>query len=131
QFISVGSVEPKFYALLRDKLGLGDDTQTTNGYNPRTWPQLREKFALLFAARNRDEWCALLEGSDVCFAPVLSPDEAADHPHLRARRVFDRTRGTLQANPAPRFGGTPAPAPGPVPERGEHTEAVWAEWTRQ
>lgn len=129
-FISVGSVEPKFYALLREKLGLADDAQTANGYDPTAWPKLREKFASLFATRTRDEWCMLLEGSDVCFAPVLTPDEAADHPHMRARGVFDRINGVLQASPAPRFSGTPTAPPGAVPARGEHTTSVWEEWMK-
>lgn len=87
-FISVGSLEPKFYRELRDKLGLGDDPQFDKPYDASKWPQLRERFATLFAAQSRDEWCALLEGTDACFAPVLSPEEAADHPHMRARGIY-------------------------------------------
>jgi len=127
-YVSVGSLEPRFYALLREKLGLGDDPETANGYNPKTWPQLREKFAAIFAQKTRDQWCEILEGTDACFAPVLNLDEAADHPHLQARKVFDRENGMLQANPAPRFSGTPAGRPGPLPERGEHTDEVLNEW---
>ncbi|WP_342625552.1 CaiB/BaiF CoA-transferase family protein [Pseudomonas alkylphenolica] len=127
-YISVGSLEPRFYAVLRQLIGLGDDPETANGYNPRTWPHLREKFASIFAQRTREQWCAILEGTDACFAPVLNLDEAADHPHLQARKVFDRESGMLQANPAPRFSATPAGRPGPLPERGEHTDEVLREW---
>lgn len=128
KYVSVGSLEPRFYALLREKLGLGDDPETANGYNPKTRPQLREKFASIFARRTREQWCEILEGTDACFAPVLNLDEAADHPHLQARKVFDRENGMLQANPAPRFSGTPAGRPGPLPVRGEHTEQVLRDW---
>jgi acetyl-CoA hydrolase len=127
-YVSVGSLEPRFYAVLRGKIGLGDDPETANGYNPKTWPQLREKFASIFAQRTREQWCAILEGTDACFAPVLNLDEAADHPHLQARKVFDRESGMLQANPAPRFSGTPNGKPGPLPKRGEHTDEVLRDW---
>ncbi len=127
-FISVGSLEPKFYRELREKLGLEADGAFDKSYDPRAWPQLRERFATLFASRSRAEWCALLEGTDACFAPVLSPDEAADHPHLRARGVYTREGGVLQPNPAPRFSATPAGAPGPIPRRGQHNDAVLRDW---
>ncbi|MBP0591511.1 CoA transferase [Paraburkholderia sp. LEh10] len=128
-YISVGSLEPKFYRELREKLGLAADTAFDNAYDPRAWPQLREQFAALFATRSRDEWCVLLEGTDACFAPVLSPDEAADHPHMRARGVYTREDGLLQPNPAPRFSATPAGGPGPIPRRGQHNDAVLLDWT--
>jgi len=127
-FISVGSLEPKFYRELRERLGLADDAGFANGYDPQSWPALRERFAALFASRTREEWCRLLEGTDACFAPVLTPDEAADHPHMRARDVYSREGGLLQPNPAPRFSGTPAARPGPVPRRGEHNADVLRDW---
>lgn len=129
QFISVGPLEPRFYKLLLDQIGLGDDPLMASAHNPKHWPQQRERFAAVFAQRTREQWCALLEGTDACFAPVLNLDEAADHPHLRARQVFSRDRGFLEANPAPRFSATPAHKPGAVPRRGEHTEAVLREWS--
>lgn len=128
QFISVGPLEPRFYKVLLDHIGLGDDPQMVNSFNPADWPQQRERFAEVFVQRTRDEWCALLEGTDACFAPVLNLDEAAEHPHLRARQVYDRSSGVLQANPAPRFSGSPDLRPGTVPQRGEHSEAVLQEW---
>ncbi|WP_434664196.1 CaiB/BaiF CoA-transferase family protein [Paraburkholderia sp. A3BS-1L] len=128
-FISVGSLEPKFYRELCAKLGLDADPQFDKPYDARKWPQSRERFANLFARRTRDEWCTLLEGSDACFAPVLSPDEAAGHPHMRAREVYLREDGVLQASPAPRFSATPASRPGPIPRRGEHTDTVLRDWS--
>ncbi|MNR54654.1 hypothetical protein D3C85_1748830 [compost metagenome] len=89
---------------------------------------MRERFAALFVRRTRDQWCEILEGTDACFAPVLTPDEAAKHPHLRARQVFSREGGMLQANPAPRFSATPNARPGPVPRRGEHAEEILRDW---
>jgi len=127
-FISVGSLEPKFYRELREKLGLGADPLFDKPYDASIWPQLRERFATLFFERSRDEWCALLEGTDACFAPVLSPDEAAAHPHMLARGVYTRDDGVLQAAPAPRFSATPASRPGPIPRRGEHQDDVLGDW---
>ncbi|HYJ53422.1 MAG TPA: CaiB/BaiF CoA-transferase family protein [Allosphingosinicella sp.] len=129
RFVSVGALEPKFYALLRAKLGLGDDPVFANGYDPASWPDLRERFAALFATRTRDEWSALLEGSDACFAPVLDPEEAAAHPHMKARGVYVEAGGFLQAAPAPRFSDTPANVPGPVPRRGADAEAILRDWS--
>jgi acetyl-CoA hydrolase len=128
RYISLGTVEAKFYRELRERLGLAADPEFDRSDDPRSWPQLRRRLADLFASRNRDDWCALLEGTDACFAPVLSPDEAADHPHMRARGVYTRDGGFLQASPAPRFSGTPTSVPGPVPLRGEHTERVLRDW---
>ena len=70
------------------------------------------------------DWCALLEGTDACFAPVLTPAEAATHPHMAARGVYYTADGVLQAAPAPRFSVTPSPTPGAVPRRGEHTREI-------
>jgi crotonobetainyl-CoA:carnitine CoA-transferase CaiB-like acyl-CoA transferase len=123
-FITVGSLEPQFYAVLLQRLGLQDDPAFADGYDPRRWPELKRRFTDLFATRPRAEWCALLEGSDACFAPVLSPEEAARHPHNVAREVFAVRDGMLQANPAPRFSGFDDSAPGRVPRRGEHTDEV-------
>lgn len=127
-YISVGSVEPKFYRELQDRLGLAGDPAFDNGYDVRVWPHLRDRFAELFASRTRAEWTALLEGTDACFAPVLTPDEAADHPHMAARGVYGREGGMLQANPAPRFSATPTGRPGPIPRCGEQTDEVLHEW---
>jgi alpha-methylacyl-CoA racemase len=102
--ITVGALEPQFYALLLDKLGLSD-IDAASQYDDTKWPQLKQRFAALFATRTRDDWCALLEGTDVCFAPVLSLDEAAKHPHLVARGTYQNRAGGVFAAPAPRFLG--------------------------
>src|SRR5262245_30370457 len=131
RFISLGSLEPKFYALLLKKLGLESDPEFAKGYERRTWPDSKRRFADLFAQRARDEWCALLEGTDACFAPVLDLDEAAEHPHMAARAVYSRKDGLLQANPAPRFSVTQPDAPGPIPTRGADADAVLHHWLRK
>jgi len=117
-FVSVGALEPQFNALLFAKLGLADDADFRNPYDPRCWLRLRERLATLFATQPRAHWVALLEGSDACFAPVLTPREALVHPHLAARAVYAERDGVLQAAPAPRFSATPSGTPGAVPERG-------------
>ncbi len=120
QFVSVGALEPQFNALLFARLGLADDADFRNAYDARRWPALRERLAALFATQPRAHWTALLEGSDACFAPVLTPREALVHPHLAARAVYGERDGVLQAAPAPRFSATPSGPPGGVPARGEH-----------
>lgn len=102
-FITLGALEPQFYALLLDKLGLAD-VDPARQYDKAAWPALKARFAALFANRPRAHWCALLEGSDVCFAPVLSIAEAAGHPHNVARGTYSvGANGTLQVAAAPRF----------------------------
>lgn len=127
-FVSIAAAEPRFNKLLLQKLGLTDDPAHAAAYDPQAWPQLHERFAALFVTRTRDEWCALLEGTDACFAPVLNPDEAAVHPHMVARGVYSVIDGVLQANPAPRFSGTPAGQPRAVASRGEDTESILRDW---
>jgi alpha-methylacyl-CoA racemase len=126
-FVSLGALEPQFNALLLAKLGLADDPDFANPYDARRWPALRERLGALFATRPRAHWTALLEGSDACFAPVLTPREAMAHPHLAARGVFEERDGVLQAAPAPRFSATPSAPPGPVPARGEHGARILRE----
>lgn len=130
KFVSIASAEPRFNKLLMEKIGLAGDPAYAGAYDAAKWPQLHERFVEVFATKTRDEWCALLEGTDACFAPVLNPDEAAAHPHMTARGVYDVIDGVLQANPAPRFSGTPAGRPGAIPLRGEHGEAVLKDWCR-
>jgi len=127
-FISVGSLEPKFYRLLLARLGLDTDPDYAKPYDAHTWPELKQRFAGIFAQRTRDEWGTLLEGTDACFAPVLNLDEAARHPHMVAREVYSEPGGVLQANPAPRFSGTPTGEPGAIPKRGGDADAVLRDW---
>ena len=119
-FISVQALEPHFNAMLFRKLGLGDDPAFQNPYEPRRWRSLRDRMASLFATQPRQHWVSLLEGSDACFAPVLTPVEAVTHPHMAARGIYSERDGVLQAAPAPRFSVTPADPVGAVPRRGEH-----------
>ena len=126
-FVTVGALEPQFNALLLARLGLSDDPDFRNAYDARRWPRLRERLAALFASQPRAHWVELLEGSDACFAPVLTPREALAHPHLSARGVYAERDGVLQAAPAPRFSATPSDNPGAVPARGEHGQAVLRE----
>ncbi len=127
-FISLGSLEPQFYAELVERLGLGDDVALGDQMNQSTWPDLRERFTVLFKSRTRDEWCDVLEGTDVCFAPVLTMDEAADHPHLQARSTIVEDHGVLQPAPAPRFSRTPGAIQRPPAWPGQHTDEVLADW---
>jgi crotonobetainyl-CoA:carnitine CoA-transferase CaiB-like acyl-CoA transferase len=123
-FISVQALEPQFNALLFDKLGLGGDEDFKKPYDPRRWGRLRERLTTLFASQPRAHWVNLLEGSDACFAPVLTPAEAMLHPHMAARSIYMEREGVLQAAPAPRFSATPSEATGNVPQRGEHSVEI-------
>ena len=101
--ITLGALEPQFYALLMEKLGLAD-VPLGKQYDTRTWPALKERLTTLFASQPRAHWDALLEGTDVCFAPVLSVAQAAEHPHNVARGTYVHTaEGGLDVAPAPRF----------------------------
>ncbi|GAB1576034.1 CaiB/BaiF CoA transferase family protein [Bordetella petrii] len=125
KFISVGAIEPQFYALLLERCGL-DDPEFQAQWDRAAWPALRQKLERLFATRTRQQWCELLEGTDACFAPVLDFEEARAHPHHRARNSFQETDGIVHPAPAPRFSRTQG-APGPVTRAGQHTDALLAE----
>ncbi|VVM60086.1 Acetyl-CoA:oxalate CoA-transferase [Pseudomonas fluorescens] len=124
-YISLGSMEPQFYALLLEKLELGDDPRFARQWDMSHWGEMRSAFETIFSSRTREQWCELLEGTDVCFAPVLSPQESSRHPHMAQREVYFERDGMLQAHPAPRFDGRVV-LPGMIPTRGEHTEQVRA-----
>jgi alpha-methylacyl-CoA racemase len=109
RWIAIGPLEPQFYAVLLDRLGLSGDPDFAEAADPSAWPKLRERLAGIFRTRARDEWCALLEDTDACVAPVLSLAEAPRHPHNVARGTFIESGGLLQPAPAPRFSRTPAP----------------------
>jgi alpha-methylacyl-CoA racemase len=108
EWISVGALEPQFYQLLLAKCGLLGQGLEQAQFDVQQWPQLKARFAELFRTRTRAEWCELLEGTDVCFAPVLSFAEAQQHPHNRARKAYLEIDGVTQPAPAPRFSATPA-----------------------
>ena len=126
KYVSIGSIEPEFHALLLEKLGLEDDPDFAQQYKKDRWPELKARFVDIFKTKTRDEWRALLEGSDVCFAPVLDFAEAPRHPHNRARGVFTKVAGVTQPAPAPRFSETPSEIGSAPPESGEHTAEILA-----
>jgi alpha-methylacyl-CoA racemase len=126
RWVSLAPLEPKFFAELAARIGL-DERFVKRQYDQRLWPEMREAIAAAIRTRTRDEWCTALEGSDACFAPVLSFDEAPQHAHARARGAFVEVGGIVQPGPAPRFGRTPAGPPRPPPQVGEHTDEVLAE----
>ncbi len=126
-YVAIGSIEPKFYADLLERLGLAGEPLPKQ--NDRAgWPVLREKFAAAFKSRTRDEWVAAFEGSDACFAPVLTFSEARENPHNVARGTFVDVGGISQPGPAPRFSRTPGAIRGGPPERGQHGRAALADW---
>ena len=120
KYVSVGAMEPQFYALLREKCGL-DDPAFDVQWDPNRWPDLKARVAEVFKQKTRTEWCALLEGSDACFAPVLDLDEAPLHSHNLARGSFAKVNGITQPAPAPRFSQTPAGPCQPVNDLGAQT----------
>lgn len=119
RFVSIGSIEPQFYKLLMQLCQI-DDPAFERQWDRREWPQLRSKLEAMFLTRTRDQWCELLDGTDVCFAPVLDFNEALEHPHHQARGTFMKTDGVTHPAPAPRLSRTPAVA-GKVVKNGEHT----------
>ena len=127
KFLSIGSIEPKFYALLLKKLGIEDEEfQAQN--DPASWPDLRTRLEDVFKTRSRDDWCELLENTDVCFAPVLTMEEAPDHPHNAARQTFVEVGGVVQPAPAPRFSRTPGAIQRPAAKVGQHSEEILSDW---
>ncbi|WP_146346541.1 CaiB/BaiF CoA transferase family protein [Phaeobacter marinintestinus] len=126
KFLSVGPLEPQFFAELVRLAGLPDDHRATQN-DPRTWPDRRDAYAEVFRTKSRDEWADIFDGSDACAAPILSWSEAPDHPHLAARGTFTTQADVTQAAPAPRFDRTPPAAPGLPPAPGSDTEIVLAE----
>ena len=126
KYVSVGSIEPQFYAELREKLGL-DDPEWEAQNNRGSWADKKEKLAAIFKTKTRDEWCELIEGSDVCFAPVLSYTEAPQHPHNVERGTFTEVAGIVQPRPAPRFSRTDGEIMRPPPHAGQHSDEVLAD----
>lgn len=126
KWISIGALEPQFYALLREKLGLADDPAFDAQNDRERWPQLKEKLAAIFKTKSREEWRALLENTDACFAPVLSLREAPKHEHNVARKTFVPVGGAAQPAPAPRYSMTRTATPTPQPQIGAHTDEILA-----
>ena len=125
--ISLGSLEPQFYALLLEKCGIADESFKEQ-LDQEAWPLKRQKMETLFKTKTRDQWCELLEGTDVCFSPVLDLKEAPNHPHNINRKTFVELDGVVQPAPAPRFSRTQGEIQGPAAMAGEHTRVVLSAW---
>jgi alpha-methylacyl-CoA racemase len=127
KFVAVGALEPQFYTVLLDVLGLSSE-RLPEQYDRTSWAGMRERFAAIFRTRSRDEWVQLMAGRDACFTPVLDLDEAPEHPQMRARGVFTQYDEARYPSPAPRFERTPGTLRRPPPEPGQHSREVLADW---
>ena len=125
RYVAIGSIESQFYAELLRLTGL-DGEELPWQHDRARWPELKERLAAIFKTKTRDEWCEVMEGTDVCFAPVLSIPEAVEHPHNVERRTFVEVAGIPQPGPAPRFGRTAPEISSPPPHAGQHTDEVLA-----
>jgi alpha-methylacyl-CoA racemase len=128
KYLAVGAIEPQFYAELRSRCGLADNPDFDHQTDARWWPSLKVKLADLFLTHTQEQWCALLEGSDACVAPVLDWDEAPAHPHNAARGTYVEANGMVQPAPAPRFGRHALRVP-PAPQPAD-ADALLARWTQ-
>lgn len=127
KYIAIGAMEPQFYAALLQVLGLHDDALPAQ-HDQSNWPVLHARFAQIFLTRTRDEWMARAAGRDACMSPVLSIDEAPEHPQMKARHVYTPFDGLRHPSPAPRFSRTPSSVRRSTPAAGQHTQEVLAEW---
>ena len=127
KYIALGAIEPHFYAALIQVLGL-DHSLLPDQNDRKTWPKMRTQFATIFLTKTRDEWVQIMAGREACFSPVLSIDEAPQHPQMQQRDVFQKFDGVLHPSPAPRFSKTPGALRRPAPAPGQHSEEVLAEW---
>jgi len=127
KWVSIGSLEPQFYAELLTLLEL-DPAGLPHQHDRSAWPELTERFRAIFATRTRDQWCEVFEGTDVCFAPVLTMTEAAEHPHNVERGTFVEVAGLTQPAPAPRFSRTAPVIERPPAHPGQHTDEALADW---
>jgi len=124
KFISLAAIEPKFYALLRQKLAIDTDARFDAQLDRGSWVPLKNALTTLFLSRTRDEWCAILEMTDACFAPVLSLEEAPRHPYHVERNTFLQMGGGIQPAPAPRYSDTATAAPTAFGKAGDAAEKV-------
>ena len=127
KYVSIGSIEPQFYALLLEKSGV-DAEEFADQHNRDKWRGYKDTLTEVFKTKTRDEWCAIMEHTDVCFAPVLAMTEAYKHPHNEARGSFIEVGGFKQPGPAPRFSRTKPEVVRPSPHPGEHNEEALADW---
>ena len=122
--ISIGSIEPQFYQLLLEKTGLANDADLPKQMSRQDWPILREKLELIFLEKTRNEWDAIMLGTDICYAPILTLEEAANHPHNKERGTFEQSDGVIQASPAPRFSRTSPEMPEASTAPGSDTDEI-------
>lgn len=128
KYVSIGSIEPQFYALLLEKTGLENDSAFAKQMETSNWPMLKVRLAEVMGTKTSTEWCALMEGTDICFAPVLTMTQAAQHPHNVARKTFIDVAGVKQPAPAPRFSRTPNAVPTPPAHPGQHSREILLDW---
>jgi len=126
KWISIGSLEPQFYALLLEKSGLGNEPDVPAQMARKEWPRAKEILTRIFASKTRNEWDEIMLGTDICYAPVLDFEEAQAHPHNVTRGTFVDVNGTVQAAPAPKFDRTPPEVPPPVPAPGAQSREILA-----
>jgi alpha-methylacyl-CoA racemase len=127
KYIAVGAIEPQFYANLLSVMGL-EPSNLPDQNDRRAWSRMRERFASVFRTRTRDEWIALAAGRDACLSPVLSIDEAPEHPQMRVRNVYSALDGLRHPSPAPRFDRTPATLDRATPRPGQNSREALADW---
>jgi alpha-methylacyl-CoA racemase len=131
-YISLGPIDPTSCEEMLRITGLADDVDgggpVPDPSDRDSWPSMKRRLAAVIKTRSRDEWCGLLEGTDACFAPVLGPDEAPQHPHIRERRTFIELAGVVQPAPAPRFSRTVPTVTGPPTRPGQHTDEALSDW---
>lgn len=127
KYVSLGSIEPQFYALLREKAGLSGSEWDAQ-MDKAAWPDLNDKIKAVMKTKTRDEWCEIMEGTDICFGPILSLEEAPKHPHNVERETFIERDGIVQPAPAPRFSATPTEVQFSPASIGEHNDSALAEW---
>ncbi len=127
KYISIASIEHKFYEILKELIGYEDQGNLAHK-NKESWSANKKELIEIFKQKTRDEWCELLEGTDVCYAPVLNLREAPEHPHNKQRQTFTEIEGVVQPSPSPRFSRTPSTIQSPPSEIGENTDQVLKEW---
>lgn len=127
KWISIGSIEPQFYALLLEKTGI-TDPEFANQMDRSAWPSLKAKLQDVLRTKTQAEWCAIMDATDICFAPVLDLEEAPKHAHNVARETFVTIEGVVQPAPAPRFSATPGAIQGPPPRIGAHNDEALTDW---
>ena len=126
KYVSIGSIEPQFYELLLEKTGICNDHDLPKQMSRDDWPNLRQKLEEVFILKTRDEWDEIMLGTDICYAPILTLEEAASHPHNSERETFSLSEGLIQASPAPRFSRTPPQLPELAKAAGSNTDEILA-----